>query len=185
MTPLDLVPGAISEVDDTVTNIARFVQTIDDDDDPTNGITVTEAVRNSAAGKSIDFTQNGTTFGADPNVLSVVSDLTSQTQAGTRPLISTQSAQDHLRSTLIGTYDGVYTGTYALDQAPKPTVGTWRITVALGGVAGSFTNSGPVTASSFSIQGIMLLPGILDVASPSSGAFIYGTIGRDGSVSGR
>ncbi len=184
MTPVDLVLMATSELDDTVTNIARFLQTIDDDADASNGITITQAVRDSAAGQSIDFEQSASAFGADSNVQMVVSDLTSQTTAGTRSLVSIQDARDHLSATLLASYDGTYEGTYSLDADPGKVVGTWRITVTLGSVSCNFTQSPGTPASSFGISGTMSLPGILDVAEPGS-AFIYGTIERDGSVSGR
>lgn len=185
MTPVDLVALATSELDDTVTNIARFIQTIDDDDDLGNGIEITAAVRNGAAGQSVDFAQTMSAFAADANVQAVVSDLTSRTTAGTRALVSIQSAQAHLQSTLLSSYDGSYEGTYTLDQNPATVVGTWSITVISGSVGCSFVSTGtPPPASSFGISGTMTLPGILDVAQPMS-AFIYGTIERDGTVSGR
>jgi len=40
MTPLDLVPNAADYKDTTVTNILRFLQTIDNDLNPDNGIVV-------------------------------------------------------------------------------------------------------------------------------------------------
>jgi hypothetical protein len=184
MTPVDLVVGATSEMDDTVTNIARFMQTIDDDGGPGNGIKITPAIRSSAAGHQIDFGQSASVFGTDPNVQSVVSDLTSQSQAGTRSLVSIQAAQAHLRNTLVATYNGTYRGTYSVDADPKPVVGTWEITASSGIVAGSFTKTPGTTASSFTVVGSMIIPGILDVTGPS-GAFIYGTIESGGLVAGR
>jgi hypothetical protein len=184
MTPVEVVPGATNELDDTVTNIARFLQTVDDDDDLSNGIAITQAVRNAAAGRSIDFGQAASTFDTDPNVQSVVSDLTSETTAGMRALVSIQDARDHLNTTLLASYDGSYQGTYSLDQDPNSAVGTWHITVAPGAVGCTFSQSGSTTVSSFILNGTMTLPGILDVATPG-GAFIYGTIARDGSVTGR
>ena len=40
MTPVDLISGAVDEMDDGVTNIARFLQTLDLDQDPDNGIEI-------------------------------------------------------------------------------------------------------------------------------------------------
>ena len=101
MTPVDLVPGATDETDPTVTNIARFLLTLDDDGNPDNGITIREEVRNGAVGKSIDFSQSVTSFTNGSNVQSAVADLTSLTSAGARTLISTQQAQTHLGNTLL------------------------------------------------------------------------------------
>ena len=44
VTPVDLVSGGTSE-SDAVVNLARFLQTLDDDGDPTNGISIGETVK--------------------------------------------------------------------------------------------------------------------------------------------
>ena len=49
MTPVSLVAGAEDETDPTVTNIARFLLTLDDDADPANGILIIPAVGDSAS----------------------------------------------------------------------------------------------------------------------------------------
>ena len=46
LTPVELVEGANSDTD-SVVNIARFLQTLDADGDPSNGITITPAVSKS------------------------------------------------------------------------------------------------------------------------------------------
>ena len=53
LTPLDFVTGAIDETDPQVTNILRFVQSLDADNDPDNGITISAAVTLAAAGQSL------------------------------------------------------------------------------------------------------------------------------------
>lgn len=111
-TPVNLVPNAFDENDPTVTNIASFLQTIDDDGDANNGIKITDAVRQAAAGKSIDFAQDLFSFPNDANVQAAVSELTQLTQAGERALVTPQAAQDHLRETLINSYGGQYTGVF-------------------------------------------------------------------------
>lgn len=55
MTPVDLVQGATSYSHPTVVNIIRFLQTLDEDSNPYNGIRLTENVRYSARGVSVDF----------------------------------------------------------------------------------------------------------------------------------
>ena len=55
ITPLDLVPGAIDETDPQVSNILRFVQSLDSDNDPDNGITISNIVAMQAVGQSLDF----------------------------------------------------------------------------------------------------------------------------------
>ena len=44
ITPVDLVSGGTSE-SDAVVNLTRFLQTLDDDGDPTNGISIGETVK--------------------------------------------------------------------------------------------------------------------------------------------
>jgi hypothetical protein len=128
MTPLDLVPGASGEGDPTVTNIARFLQTLDSDSNPNNGIMITEAVRNAAVGRFVEFHQTTAAFGQDPLVISAVSELTSLTVAGARPLVSAQEARRHLRQTLLAMLGGVYKGDLSGSDA-----GTWTFMVHAGG----------------------------------------------------
>lgn len=101
MTPMDLVQGASSELDPAVTNIGRFLQTLDNDANPDNGITITELVRIQAAGKSLNFDLDIVTFENDGNVQTVVSELTSLTEVGERSLISSQQVQSHLNRALL------------------------------------------------------------------------------------
>ncbi|MFP4583853.1 MAG: MopE-related protein, partial [Desulfococcaceae bacterium] len=100
MTPVDLVEGAEDETDDEVTNIARFLQTVDDDGDPENGILITEEVRQAAATLSIDFSMTIVEFETDHAAVQAVSTLTTLTIAGPRALVSVAVAQFHLRITL-------------------------------------------------------------------------------------
>ncbi|MBT8437226.1 MAG: hypothetical protein KJP11_07635 [Gammaproteobacteria bacterium] len=111
-TPLTLV-GATSPGAPKVINIARFLQTLDDDGDPSNGILITEAVRTAAVGMTIDFDLGTTIFPNDGNVQTVVADLTALTTAGARSLVSAAAAEAHLRSTLndiLSSGSGTYTG---------------------------------------------------------------------------
>jgi len=61
ITPIDCVEGAIDETDPMVTNMLIFLQSIDFDNDPENGIDITEFMHQEAIGMHIDFS-------ADPNV---------------------------------------------------------------------------------------------------------------------
>jgi hypothetical protein len=56
VTPVDLVPGGDAD-SDAVVNIARFLQTLDADGDPSNGISVPEAVKSALQQQSasVDF----------------------------------------------------------------------------------------------------------------------------------
>ena len=96
MTPIDLVNGAVDATNPTVTNIARFLLTLDDDDNPYNGISIIESVREDALGRSVDFSLSIADFENDPDVQQVVDSLTALTSAGQRDLVSSNYAQDHL-----------------------------------------------------------------------------------------
>jgi len=63
VTPVDLVSGGTSE-SDAVVNLARFLQTLDDDGDPTNGISIGETVKTElkAAATQVDFTVKPSEF---------------------------------------------------------------------------------------------------------------------------
>ena len=100
ITPVDLVEGAEDETDDRVTNIARFLLTLDNDADPENGISIVQPVREAAATLSIDFSMTVVSFETNSAVIEAVSTLTTLTLAGERGLISITFAQLHLRITL-------------------------------------------------------------------------------------
>lgn len=100
MTPVDLVEGATDQFDDVVTNIARFLQTLDDDDDPDNGIRITEEVRNAAIDISIDFNVTIVEFEENPDVQDAVEELTELRTAGVRLLALVYRVQMHLAMTL-------------------------------------------------------------------------------------
>ena len=69
LTPIDLVPGAIDATDQQVTNILRFVQSLDADSDPSNGINIPAAALANAVGQTLDFNQATVAFEADANAL--------------------------------------------------------------------------------------------------------------------
>jgi len=82
-----LTLSSFAVTNDVLTNITRFMEVLDDDDNPDNGILIIEAVRDLAIGESIDFNQTTTAFIDDGNVQTVVSVLTSVTSAGARMII--------------------------------------------------------------------------------------------------
>ncbi|MEP1444834.1 MAG: hypothetical protein ABJK37_01795 [Paraglaciecola sp.] len=100
LSPLSLVESAEDETDPTVVNIAAFLQTLDDDADPENGITITAAQQTEATGLTLDFQQSTFDFEFDGEVQNVVSVLTSITLAGARALTSADEALVHLRASL-------------------------------------------------------------------------------------
>ena len=103
ITPIDLVEGAIDETHPTVTNICRFLQSLDEDGDLDNGIAITPQIRAELEGRPIDFTLDVTEFEDDIYVSSLFDTLNAAdvfTDAGERTLRTAQQAQSHLRETL-------------------------------------------------------------------------------------
>lgn len=93
LTPLELADT--TDIDnDEVINIARLLQTLDSNDNPDDGITITERVR-SAAIEAIDVTQTIEAFESDPNLLTLLSELSLGNE-----LITVNAAREHLQSTL-------------------------------------------------------------------------------------
>ena len=147
LSPIDLVPGATNENHPTVTNIARFLQTIDDDGNPSNGIRITEVVADLARGESINFTQSISAFENDGAVQVLVSSLTSATPAGARSLVAANVAQAHLRGSLLGLLEGNWVGTGSVVAQSAPYIGDrcdWRLNGTIDG-SGGFTFSTSLT----------------------------------------
>ena len=101
MTPVDIVEGG-SEDNQAVVNIARFLQTLDDDGDPTNGIGISSTTADAikSAGKSIDFNVAPSTFTENTDVLEVVEKVSSQTGREVE-LVSETKAKSHLQDTVM------------------------------------------------------------------------------------
>ena len=112
MTPFSFVPTATDETQEEVTNVARFLQTLDFDQDVSNGIEIAESVRTAAAGITMDFSQSIASFEASEQA--TVDLLTSALPNGPRTLVPTATAQQHLgrnlRALVAGRYDGTYVG---------------------------------------------------------------------------
>jgi hypothetical protein len=113
ITPVELVNGATDETHPIVTNIVRFLLTVDDDANPDNGITITEAVRTAAQDNVISFGQTSLDFEQDTNVINTVGELTTLTSAGVRSLVSVNQAQAHLNASL-SELQGILVGTWGL-----------------------------------------------------------------------
>ncbi|WP_394130853.1 hypothetical protein [Shewanella maritima] len=95
VTPLNI---AMTEdvTDNLVVNMTRLLQTLDQDDDPSNGITITETAAASAA--PVDFAQDVEDFAADADVLATVQN-GGQDETVTE-LIPEDEAIDHLTDTI-------------------------------------------------------------------------------------
>ena len=103
ITPVDLVSGALDENDPTVTNITRFLITLDEDNNRDNGITISTQLSAALAEISVDFKQDPYLFDQDAAILEVittVNNLYSTAESEERTICSVEDAQDHLRSTI-------------------------------------------------------------------------------------
>lgn len=95
MSIIDLVAGAEDVTNQTVTNMARFLQSLDDDDNPDNGILITQAVKDEMQGMEINFAKSASEFESD---VAALFDTLGKT------LRTAEQAQDHLRATVLGPF---------------------------------------------------------------------------------
>lgn len=105
VTPIDLVPGAtdlrdLSAENIPVVNICRFLQSLDEDNDPENGITITPETRDFLQGFSVNFTDPE--FEQNPEVQRLFEELNLQCIfEEERFLVPEESAIIHFEETLI------------------------------------------------------------------------------------
>ncbi|MFT7619787.1 MAG: hypothetical protein ACI97A_003444 [Planctomycetota bacterium] len=111
ITLLDFVPGATDETDPTVTNLARLIQTLDLDGVPENGLEIPASVNNAAAGMSINFAVDTSTFESDAGVSTLLA-----AHPSMPALISVAQAQMNFAGALLETCGGLYEGTYGGDE---------------------------------------------------------------------
>jgi para-nitrobenzyl esterase len=103
ITPVDLVTGAQDENDPAVTNITRFLITLDEDNNPDNGITISPELNAALAGISVNFNQDPFLFAQDAEILEVMkieNKLYNTDDSQERTICSVQDAQDHLGNTI-------------------------------------------------------------------------------------
>jgi len=123
LTPLEFVPGAIDETDPQVTNILRFLQSLDSDNNPDNGITITSMTVAQAVGQSLDFSLATAAFEIVAEAL--ISVLTS---GAVTTLVDASTAQAHFVGSqvsgpivgslaLSGTDTGLFGTTFTADPA--------------------------------------------------------------------
>lgn len=102
ITPVDLVPGAFNETNFKVADIARLLQSLDEDGNPENGIAISEQVRGGCRGKSLNMildSGDAVKKGLDD----LMQDLSSRglfRETRARALRSSEEAQAHMRETL-------------------------------------------------------------------------------------
>jgi hypothetical protein len=93
VTPVDLVPGALGPADPAVVRIAQFLQSIDADDNPANGIVISAETRQRLVSQTLDFMTGGDawTAAATPLVAMALED---------RQLVAADAAQAHLSDSM-------------------------------------------------------------------------------------
>ena len=101
MTPVDLVPGATDETHPVVTNICRFLQTLDEDGDPANGIYIPDTVIGEMQGRHIDFDMPAEQFAMSQAVTTAMHDVgAADPSYSGRMMVSIETAQAHMNQTL-------------------------------------------------------------------------------------
>jgi hypothetical protein len=93
VTPIDLVPGAIDEKNPIVTNIARFLLSLDYDKEPSNGINISIDTTEEVTGRPIDITNPELDFDNDVDLEALFIMLD-------RSPVTASYAQFHLRTAL-------------------------------------------------------------------------------------
>ena len=112
ITPVTLVPGAADEERPeqvaAVSNIARFLQTLDVDLTPANGIEIPEDMHQRAIGQSLDFSLDPADFERESEP--VVTLLTRSAFGSRRELVGATQAEAHLAGSLSSALTGIYRG---------------------------------------------------------------------------
>lgn len=116
ITPANLADEGADETDNTVTNIGRFLISLDVDQNPDNGIQIDPA-SHQQLGLAIDFNQTPAAF--TTAVASTLEMLTAGLPDGPFALVSPQRARDHLIVGLHLTNAGFYSGTVSYDDAAQ------------------------------------------------------------------
>lgn len=111
VSPIDLVSGAADATDQTVINMARFLQSLDADGDLNNGIQITSEIANTVASYveangPVNFNQAPDAFSNDAGVVAILAALNAadvfenRNVAGDRTLRNAADAQAHLENSL-------------------------------------------------------------------------------------
>lgn len=169
VTPLDMVSNGASSTKE-VQNIVRFLLMLDSDEDPSNGITVSQSVQDMAANWSfqVDFS----TDDLETELNEIRSDVaTVDGRAAEIP--DALAAQSHMESTLRCVYAGGYTGTFSGDDT-----GTFGFIVD----ASDGSVSGAAVSNSF--DGLIILSGNSPLTYDQQASFVSGTTDDGSSFSG-
>jgi len=178
--PIDIVEGAQDINNTTVINIVRFLMTLDNDNDASNGIEITKESSDLAVNIAVDFTQSAADFAGSGDIQALITSLTSVTEAGPRALFSVINALTHSENSIKDLLAGTYSGTYSGDNS-----GTWQGTITTSGIlSGTATSSvvvsflGGVSTNGNGSTDFETSGGVSD------GTVFSGTFNTDGNASG-
>jgi hypothetical protein len=190
ITPVTLAGEGADVSDPVVGNIVRFMLTLDEDQDPSNGIRISDEVRLAASDLEVDFS-----LADEAMFLDRVGPVIEQLTPG-RFLVGLQEAQQHFSQTLdemVNALAGNYSGNFSGGNR-----GNWSITVAsdgsINGAAHSdvsgldFPVDGNVTASgrgAFGSAGTASFSGVFSFGGCFAGTWVDHQTGDTGVFSGR
>ncbi len=176
ITPVELVSGAVDENNDQVINIAIFLQSIDDDSNEANGIRITAAASDEAAGRTVDFMQTASAFDADGSIQTLIGSMIASNGAA-HALVSRDQARSALRGNLLGLLVGEYRGTFAGDDT-----GNWVAMVdASGDITGTSTSN---EYEPYDISGTLSSSGEASISGTVGTSVFSGNFSRNGRASG-
>jgi len=111
ITPLHLPTSTASSVVDQIENRLRFLQMLDLDGNPENGIEISEATRTRAASwAAVDFTMAPADL---PAALATIRADATSADGATHAIPTSAVASEHFVRTVRCTYSGLYRGTYS------------------------------------------------------------------------
>ncbi len=145
--PVDLVIGATDETDPKVSLMAQILQTLDSDDDASNGITISESTRR-AIKQTIEVAATDPNQTASAINLLLVSATTDRPTGSTNVLVSETNARAHLNSNLVKEFAGNWSGSFKGTDT-----GTCQTTISqIGVISGNCTSA---LTGNFTISGLV------------------------------
>ncbi|MCP4430161.1 MAG: hypothetical protein GY806_04205 [Gammaproteobacteria bacterium] len=174
MSPLQLA-NTSNINDEEVTNIARFLQTIDADMNPENGITIDSSVIDAAVGISINFNQGVTQF--ETSEQANIDALTASLPGGARALVAVDDARAHLQRSISTVVTGRYDGSYGGDGKGTFSVFVDRSGALFGWATDTVDGHITLNGSASVVDGFV-------AGNASTGTTFSGTIDGSGKLSG-
>ena len=176
ITPVELVVGARDETNFQVQNIVMFLQTLDDDANQSNGITITSATTSAAQGQSINFALGSGVFEANGAIQILISNLTGVNGVA-RALIARTQAIKTFKSNLIALFAGDYQGSFNGDDT-----GSWTATINNSGIITGLRKSD--NFGDATIAGTVASSGQSKIGGTVDSVIFSGIFNRNGNVSG-